>query len=90
MNCMQSELCLYSGVILLTAQFKTGSMAEWSNALVLGTSLFGCASSSLAATKHSFLFSGFIKKWITKKRFCTGVVVYSIKVIPDLLYNIYF
>ena len=56
MNCMQSEFCLYSAILLLTAQFTTGSVAEWSKALVLGTSLFGGASSNLAAINGSFLF----------------------------------
>ena len=31
--------------------YCTGSVAEWSKALVLGTSLFGGASSNLAAIK---------------------------------------
>ena len=42
----------YLGLVLLTAYTLTGSVAEWSKALVLGTSLFGGASSNLAAIKH--------------------------------------
>ena len=72
-NCMQSEFCLYSAILLLTAQFTTGSVAEWSKALVLGTSLFGGASSNLAAIKQLFLFLGFMNNCTTKTKYCAVI-----------------
>ena len=43
-----------------------GSVAEWSKALVLGTSLFGGASSNLAAIKYLHIFYD-LEKFHNKK-----------------------
>ena len=70
-------------------------MAEWSKALVLGTSLFGGASSNLAAIKDYLLFPGFMTNFIQQRKIrrCnldSGVLACSIKFVPNLHNSMYY